>query len=90
MITLRLLAWRGRQPFLIPLRHIDAIIDFRLLASIALRTIPEVPEGWLQVQRVTLAPPIARRVCRLHPSLYTVFNTIPLLRTHLLAWITKS
>ena len=48
------------------------------------------PEGWLQVQRVTLAPPIARRVCRLHPSLYTVFNTIPLLRTHLLAWITKS
>ena len=48
------------------------------------------PQGKLQVQRVTLAPPIARRVCRLHPALYTVFNTIPLLRTHLLAWITKS
>ncbi len=48
------------------------------------------PQGTFQVQRVTLAPPIARRVCRLHPSLYTVFNTIPLLRTHLLAWITKS
>jgi ubiquinone/menaquinone biosynthesis C-methylase UbiE len=48
------------------------------------------PEGQLRAQRVTLAPPIARRVCRLHPALYTVFNTIPLLRTHLLAWITKS
>ncbi len=48
------------------------------------------PEGQFEVQRITLAPPIARRVCRLHPSLYTVFNTIPLLRTHLLAWITKS
>jgi len=47
------------------------------------------PQGKLEAQRVTLAPPIARRVCRLHPSLYTVFNTIPLLRTHLLAWITK-
>jgi len=48
------------------------------------------PEGRIHARRVTLAPPIARRVCRLHPSLYTVFNTIPLLRTHLLAWITKS
>lgn len=48
------------------------------------------PEGRHQVQRITLAPPIARRVCRLHPSLYTAFNTIPLLRTHLLAWITKT
>ena len=47
------------------------------------------PQGKLEAQLVTLAPPIARRVCRLHPSLYTVFNTIPLLRTHLLAWITK-
>lgn len=48
------------------------------------------PRGRFEAQRVTLAPPIARLVCRLHPALYTVFNTIPLLRTHLLAWITKS
>jgi ubiquinone/menaquinone biosynthesis C-methylase UbiE len=48
------------------------------------------PEGRHQARRITLAPPIARRVCRLHPSLYTAFNTIPLLRTHLLAWITKT
>jgi len=47
------------------------------------------PHGQLRAQRVTLAPPIARRVTRVHPSLYTLFNAIPLLRTHVLAWIAK-
>jgi len=47
------------------------------------------PTGRVQCQRVTLAPPIARRVCALHPSLYPVFNALPLLRTHVLAWIEK-
>ena len=45
--------------------------------------------GRVKANRVTLAPPLARIVCRLHPSLYTVFNALPLLRTHLLAWIVK-
>lgn len=40
-------------------------------------------------RRVTLAPPLARLVCRLHPGLYTVFNVLPLLRTHRLAWLEK-
>lgn len=47
------------------------------------------PQGRVQWQRVTLAPPLARRVAAVHPALYTVFNTVPLLRTHLLAWIEK-
>jgi SAM-dependent methyltransferase len=47
------------------------------------------PGGTMQARRVTLAPPVARAVCRVHPSLYTVFNTLPLLRTHVLAWIAK-
>ncbi|MFO1218994.1 MAG: class I SAM-dependent methyltransferase [Burkholderiaceae bacterium] len=47
------------------------------------------PQGRLSVRRVTLAPPLARAVCRVHPSLYTVFNAMPLLRTHVLAWIEK-
>lgn len=47
------------------------------------------PQGRVQAQRITLAPPIARAVTRLHPSLYTLFNTVPLLRTHLLCWIAK-
>lgn len=47
------------------------------------------PEGHISSRRVTLAPPIARRVCRVHPSLYTLCNALPLLRTHLLCWIQK-
>jgi SAM-dependent methyltransferase len=47
------------------------------------------PDARVQYQRVTLAPPLARRVCALHPALYPVFNVIPLLRTHVLAWIEK-
>jgi SAM-dependent methyltransferase len=45
--------------------------------------------GSLSVRRVTLAPPISRRVCGLHPLLYHVCNTIPALRTHVLCWIAK-
>lgn len=40
-------------------------------------------------RRVTLAPPIARRVAPLHPALYTTLNLVPWLRTHLLCWIEK-
>ena len=47
------------------------------------------PQGRVSHRRVTLAPPIARRACRLHPALYTALNTLPLLRTHLLCWIEK-
>jgi SAM-dependent methyltransferase len=46
-------------------------------------------EGNVQARRITLAPPIARAVTRVHPALYTAFNAIPLLRTHVLAWIAK-
>ena len=47
------------------------------------------PRGQLTARRVTLAPPIARAVCRVHPALYTACNALPLLRTHLLCWIAK-
>jgi SAM-dependent methyltransferase len=48
------------------------------------------PLGQFTVRRVTLAPPIARRVCRILPCLYPVFNALPLLRTHVLCWIQKA
>ena len=48
------------------------------------------PSGRLSAQRVTLAPPLARAVCRVQPRLYPLFNALPLLRTHLLAWIEKT
>jgi len=47
------------------------------------------PAGRCRHWRLTLAPPIARRACRVHPALYTALNTLPLLRTHLLCWIEK-
>ena len=48
------------------------------------------PHGRLRYERVTLAPPIARAVARVHPGLYTLCNALPVLRTHLLAWVEKS
>jgi len=47
------------------------------------------PEGHLQASKITLAPPIARRVTRIHPQLYTICNWLPFLRTHLLCGIQK-
>ncbi|MDE2082008.1 MAG: class I SAM-dependent methyltransferase [Burkholderiales bacterium] len=47
------------------------------------------PAGSIHARRVTLAPPIARRVVRLHPAAWRVANALPLLRTHVLAWIEK-
>lgn len=47
------------------------------------------PLGAITSRRVTLAPPLARRVSDLHPSFYSLFNSIPWLRTHVLCWIHK-
>jgi SAM-dependent methyltransferase len=47
------------------------------------------PQGRIDAKRVTLAPPLARAVCALHPSLYSWFNLLLWLRTHRLAWIAK-
>ena len=47
------------------------------------------PDGELSVRRLTLAPPIARPLARIHPSLYTLANALPWLRTHVLCWIRK-
>lgn len=47
------------------------------------------PEARLTCRRVTLVPPLARAVCRLHPAAYTLFNSIPWLRSHVLVLIEK-
>lgn len=47
------------------------------------------PQGRIEARRVTLAPPLARAVVRVHPALWRWFNALPPLRTHLLAWIHK-
>jgi hypothetical protein len=48
------------------------------------------PAARIVHRRVTLAPPLARWVCRVHPALYGWFNSLPPLRTHVLAWVQKS
>lgn len=47
------------------------------------------PQGRMDHRRITLAPPLARALCRVHPGLLPVFNLLPWLRTHVLAWVEK-
>ncbi|WP_310461340.1 class I SAM-dependent methyltransferase [Sphaerotilus sp.] len=47
------------------------------------------PEGRIEARRVTLAPPLARAACRVWPGWYPVLNAVPVLRTHVLAWVGK-
>ena len=61
--------------------------DVRGVPVARIRTL--FPGGRLSVRRLTLAPPIARPLARVHPSLYTLANLVPLLRTHVLCWIRK-
>jgi SAM-dependent methyltransferase len=46
-------------------------------------------EGELSAWKITLAPPIGRLVTKLCPSMYAAFNLFPILRTHVLCWISK-
>jgi len=59
--------------------------------SVPLRRVRQLfPEATLTTRRVTLVPPLARMLCSWHPGLYRWANAVPLLRTHVLAWIAKS
>jgi SAM-dependent methyltransferase len=47
------------------------------------------PHGDMRVRRLTLAPPLARVVTRIHPTLYAGLNLCSWLRTHVLIWVQK-
>jgi len=47
------------------------------------------PAGSIDARRLTLAPPLGRAVARVHPGLWRLFNVLPGLQTHVLAWIEK-
>lgn len=48
------------------------------------------PQARLHVRRVTLAPPLARALAKLHPATVAPANALlPFLRTHRLVWATK-
>lgn len=58
--------------------------------GVPLRRVQELfPQGRITARRVTLAPPLARALVRVHPALYGLFNSMPWLRTHILCWIEK-
>jgi len=62
----------------------------RDVRGVPLQRIRELfPQARMRHWRVTLAPPLARKACAIHPMLYPVLNTLPLLRTHVLAWLEK-
>lgn len=48
------------------------------------------PKARIRAWRVTLAPPLGRRLGRSAPILYPLLNAFPFLRTHLLCWIPRS
>jgi SAM-dependent methyltransferase len=48
------------------------------------------PEAQFESRRITLAPPLARAACRLHPGFYALLNVVPLLRTHRLCWLGRA
>ena len=59
--------------------------------AVSLHRVKELfPESDIIIKRLTLAPPITRRVTKVHPSLYTFFNMFPFLRTHVLCYIKKT
>jgi SAM-dependent methyltransferase len=59
--------------------------------GISLHTLKKYfPNGKIKKWKITLAPPISRKVTKLHPHLYNIFNTFPFLRTHILCWIQKN
>lgn len=60
------------------------------MQGVPVRRIKELfPQATIDVSRATLAPPLARAACRLHPSLYPLLSSIALLRSHVMAWIEK-
>lgn len=47
------------------------------------------PQARITARRVTLAPPLARALVRVHLGLYDLLNSVPWLRMHILCWIKK-
>lgn len=64
---------------------------YRDLRAVPLQHAQELfPEGSVSFGCMTLAPPVSRRVCKLGPMLYNVFDAFPFLRTHVFCLIRKA
>ncbi|MDP4302582.1 class I SAM-dependent methyltransferase [Leptothrix discophora] len=63
----------------------------RDVCGVPLRRVRELfPQADAVVRRVTLAPPLARAACRVHPLLHGLLAALPPLRTHRLVWLRKA
>ena len=63
----------------------------RDVRGVPVRRVAELfPNGRVHAQRVTLAPPIGRRLSRVAPAFIGAANALPFLRTHVVVWIAKS
>ncbi len=47
------------------------------------------PDALIHQERLTLAPPLARVVAKIHPALYRSLTKVSFLRTHLLCWLER-
>lgn len=61
--------------------------EIRKINQKELRTI--FPKSEIQILRITLAPPLARIIAKKYQSLYTIFNRLSFLRSHILCLIKK-
>jgi SAM-dependent methyltransferase len=58
--------------------------------GVSIRRIRELfPDAVPSIKRVTLIPPLGRAISRVHPSLYSIANSISMLRSHVLCWLAK-
>ena len=83
--------WRLTQPGGVVLSY-DFVFNNRFNQDVRKVTVDRLrelfPSGELTARRVTLAPPIARRVSRVR-LVYAALNTLPALRTHSVCAIRK-
>ncbi|MEK7993894.1 MAG: class I SAM-dependent methyltransferase [Planctomycetota bacterium] len=62
--------------------------DVKRLPLEAIRNL--FPRSDIRAWRLTLAPPISRRVVLVHEALYNLLSSLHVLRTHMLCWVPKS
>lgn len=87
------LAWSSVSPGGLLLVY-DFVVDNPRNPDVRALSLPALvsacPGAAVTIRRLTLAPPLARALCAVHPALYPVVNRIALLRTHRLVALRRA